>query len=155
MRRSARTTSARLKYLEEQGIRPDVIVASLDRSGQRVRVRDRGVAELERAWSELRSLLLLAPSLRDNPVFGTSLLSRRRLNRALERYMDFTKLLESGLELRFILLNLSRGRGELWGPSDCEDRHEVRSIVRAGYAIPFLLPPVRFRGEEYADGGFA
>jgi hypothetical protein len=31
----------------------------------------------------------------------------------------------------------------------------VRSIVRAGYAIPFLLPPVRFRGEEYADGGFA
>jgi predicted acylesterase/phospholipase RssA len=145
-----------LKYLEEQGIRPDVIVASSIGVVNACVYATGGVAELERAWSELRSLpLLLAPSLRDNPVFGTSLLSGRRLNRALERYMDFTKLLESGLELRFILLNLSRGRGELWGPSDCEDRHEVRSIVRAGYAIPFLLPPVRFRGEEYADGGFA
>ena len=105
-----------------------------------------GVSELERAWGELRSLpLLLTPSLRDNPIFGTSLLSSRGLTRALERYMDFTKILESPIDLRFILLNLSRGRGELWGPSDCENRHEVRSVVRAGYAIPFLLPPVRFR----------
>jgi predicted acylesterase/phospholipase RssA len=145
-----------LKFLEEQGIRPDVIVASSIGVINACVYATGGVAELERAWGELRSLpLLLTPSFRDNPIFGTSLLSSRGLTRALERYMDFTKILESPIDLRFILLNLSRGRGELWGPSDCENRHEVRSIVRAGYAIPFLLPPVRFRGEEFADGGFA
>jgi predicted acylesterase/phospholipase RssA len=145
-----------LKYLEEEGIRPDVIVASSIGVINACVYASGGVAELERAWSELRSLpLIMMPSLRDNPLLGTSLLSPRRLNRALERYMDFTKVLESRIDLRFILLNLSRGRGELWGPSDCQDRHEVRSLVRAGYAIPFLFPPVRFRGEEFADGGFA
>jgi predicted acylesterase/phospholipase RssA len=69
--------------------------------------------------------------------------------------MDFTKLLESGARAALHPAEpVARPRRAL-GPSDCEDRHEVRSIVRAGYAIPFLLPPVRFRGEEYADGGFA
>jgi predicted acylesterase/phospholipase RssA len=27
--------------------------------------------------------------------------------------------------------------------------------MRAGYAIPFLFPPVKFRGDWFADGGFA
>lgn len=145
-----------LKYLDEQGIRPDVIVASSIGVINACVYVTGGIAELERAWREFRSLpLLAAPSLRDNPIFGKSLVSARPLNHALERYMDFGRILESRIDLRFILLNLSRGRGEIWGASDCENRHEMRALVRAGYAIPFLLPPVRFRGEEFADGGFA
>src|SRR5690606_6949614 len=65
------------------------------------------------------------------------------------------KVFDSSLELDFILLNLSRGLGEMHGKRDCRDWRELRTIMRAGYAIPFLFPPVRHRGEFYADGGFA
>jgi NTE family protein len=53
------------------------------------------------------------------------------------------------------MLNLSRGRGEVYGKRDCTDWRELRTISRAGYAIPLLFPPVQFRGDWFVDGGFA
>jgi predicted acylesterase/phospholipase RssA len=31
----------------------------------------------------------------------------------------------------------------------------MKKLVRAGYALPAVFPPVRFRGDLYADGGLA
>ncbi len=145
-----------LKYLEEQGIKPDVIVASSIGVINACCYATSGVPGLEEAWSSFRSLpLIFSPSLRDNPIFGLSLFSSDRLQRALEEHIDFPKIFDSQLDLEFILLNLSRGVGEMHGKRDVADWRELRTIMRAGYAIPFLFPPVRFRGEWYADGGFA
>lgn len=145
-----------MKLLEEEGIKPDVIVASSIGVINACAYATGGVPLLEEAWNQFRSLpLIVSPSLRDNPIFGHSLFSADRIQRALEEYVDFPKIFDSSIDLEFILLNLSRGLGEMHGKRDCRDWRELRTIMRAGYAIPFLFPPVRHRGEFYADGGFA
>jgi predicted acylesterase/phospholipase RssA len=145
-----------LKYLEEQGIKPDVIIGSSIGVINACCYASGGIPALESAWSELRSLpLILSPGLRHNPLFGLSLFSPARLQRAIEEHVDFPKVLESRLQLEFILLNLSRGCGEMYGQTACSDWRDLRTIMRAGYAIPFLFPPVEFGGEWFVDGGFA
>jgi NTE family protein len=53
------------------------------------------------------------------------------------------------------VLNLSRGCGQMWSSHDCRSWEELRDLVRAGYAIPPVFPPVMLRGEYYIDGGLA
>ena len=145
-----------LKLLEERGIVPDAIIGSSIGCINACCYGSGGVARLETAWKEFSSLpRIFSPSLRHNPLLGVSLFSMDRLISGVERYIDFQKLYRSPLELEFVLLNLSRGRGEMHGKRDCADWRELRTIARAGYAIPLLFPPVQFRGDWYVDGGFA
>jgi predicted acylesterase/phospholipase RssA len=145
-----------LKYLAEQGIKPDAIVGSSIGVLNACVYASGGVPKLEEAWDEFHSLpRIFSPSLRHNPLLGLSLFSMDRLTRATEEYIDFPRIFESRLDLEFILLNLSRGQGEIWSKEDCRDWRELRTISRAGYAIPMLFPPVRFRGDWFVDGGFA
>jgi NTE family protein len=145
-----------LKYLEEQDVRPDAIIASSIGVINACCYASGGVRQLETAWREFSSLpRILSPSLRHNPLFGLSLFSMERLTSAVEEYIDFPAVYASALELEFILMNLSRGRGEMHAKSDCADWRELQTIARAGYAIPILFPPVRFRGDWFVDGGFA
>jgi NTE family protein len=145
-----------LKCLGELGIKPDAIVGSSIGVINACAYASGGVPQLEEAWRGFRSLpRIVAPSLRHNPLLGLSLFSMERLTGAIEEYVDFPKIYESRLELDFILLNLSRGRGEVHSKRECADWRELRTIARAGYAIPLLFPPVRFRGDWFVDGGFA
>ncbi|TMA46650.1 MAG: hypothetical protein E6J83_06070 [Deltaproteobacteria bacterium] len=145
-----------LRYLEEQGITPDVIVATSIGVINACVYATGGVAQLERAWRGFRSLpRIIAPSFWQNPVLGLSLFSMDRLTAAVEEYMDFAKIHASPLDLHVVLLNLSRGRGEVYSKHDCADPRELRTLARAGYAIPLLFPPIRFRGDWFVDGGFA
>ena len=145
-----------LRLLEEQGIVPDAIIGSSIGVVNACCYGSGGVAQLESAWKDFSSLpRIFSPSLRHNPLLGVSLFSMDRLSSAVEQYIDFDKLYRSRLELEFVLLNLSRGRGEMHGKRDCADWRELRTISRAGYAIPLLFPPVQFRGDWYVDGGFA
>ncbi len=145
-----------LKLLEEQDIVPDAIIGSSIGVINACCYGSGGVAQLETAWKEFSSLpRIFSPSLRHNPLLGVSLFSMDRLTGAIEKYIDFQKLHAGPLELEFVLLNLSRGRGEMHGKRDCADWRELRTISRAGYAIPLLFPPVQFRGDWYVDGGFA
>ncbi|TMA50865.1 MAG: hypothetical protein E6J75_19400 [Deltaproteobacteria bacterium] len=145
-----------LRYLEEQGITPDVVVASSIGEINACVYATGGVAELERAWRGFRSLpRIFAPSVCHNPLFGLSLFSMDRLTTGVEEYMDFEKIHASPLDLHVVLLNLSRGRGEVYSKHDCADARELRTLSRAGYAIPLLFPPVRFHSDWFVDGGFA
>lgn len=145
-----------LRYLEEQGIKPDAIIGSSIGVINACCYGSGGVPGLEAAWSEFRSLPhMLDLSLLHNPLLGRSLFSMDSLVRAIEQYVDFPKIFESRLELEFVLLNLSRGRGEVYSKRHCQNWIDLRTIARAGYAIPLLFPPVRFRGDLFVDGGFA
>jgi hypothetical protein len=115
-----------------------------------------GVPGLERAWRGFTSLpRIIVPSLWHNPVVGLSLFSMDRLAASVEEHVDFSRILRGPLELEFVLLNVSRGRGEVHSNRDCADAEELRTLARAGYAIPVLFPPVQFRGDWFVDGGFA
>lgn len=145
-----------LKYLEETGIKPDVLICSSIGVINACVYGTGGVPALEEAWTNFRALShVFSPTWKDNPITGLSLSSIDRLASSLEEFMDFPKLLESRLDLQFILLNLSRGRGEMWSNHQCRDWRELRTIARAGYSIPPLFPPIRFRGNDYIDGGLA
>lgn len=145
-----------LRYLEEQGIKPDAIVGSSIGVINACCYASGGVPQLEAAWREFRSLSrIVSPSLRHNLVFGHSLFSMDRLSSAIEEFIDFPKIFESRLELEFVMLNLSRGHGEVIAKHACRDWRELRTLARAGYAIPLLFPPVQFHDDWYVDGGFA
>jgi len=145
-----------LKYLEEEGIQPDAIIASSIGVINACAYGSGGVPQLEQAWRTFSSLPnIISPSFRHNPVVGISFFSMDRLSAAIERYIDFPKLLASPTELEIVALNLSRGRGEVFAKRDCADWRELRTVSRAGYAIPLLFPPIEFRGDWYVDGGFA
>jgi NTE family protein len=145
-----------LKYLEEQGITPDAFVCSSIGVINACAYATGGVPRLEAAWQDFHSLSrIVSPSLRHNPVLGLSFFSMDRLSESVEAHIDFRTAFDSRLELEFVLLNLSRGRGEVYAKRDCADWRELRTLSRAGYAIPMLFPPIKFRGDWFADGGFA
>ncbi len=145
-----------LRYLEEQGIRPDAIVGSSIGVINACLYASGGVDHMERAWTSLRmGITRFRPSLRHNPLAGLSLFSLEPLAREVERFLDFDAIHRSPIELSFILLNLSRGEGQFVSNRQVRSAREMRALVRAGYSIPILFPPVRHRGEWYVDGGFA
>jgi len=144
-----------LKYLEERGIKPDVLVCSSIGVINGCVYGSGGTVALEEAWRNFYSLPLLLPSWRDNPLRGLSFFSMDRLSAQLEEFMDFPKLFDSRIDIEIILLNLSRGAGQMWSSKECRNWEELRTVVRAGYAIPPLFPPVQVRGEYYVDGGLA
>jgi NTE family protein len=145
-----------LRYLEEQGIRPDAIVGSSIGVINACAYACGGLANLERAWDDFRSLpRIISPSLRHNPVLGLSLFSMDRLSTAVEQHIDFREAFASPLELAFVVLNLSRGAGEVRGKETCADWRALRTLSRAGYAIPLLFPPVQIGQDWFVDGGFA
>jgi NTE family protein len=145
-----------LKFLEEQGVRPDAIIGSSIGVINACVYCSGGVPRLEEAWRDFHSLAeVMSPSLTHNPLTGLSLFSMNRLSRALEQFVDFPRVYESDVEVAFIVLNVSRGQGEVYRARDLADWRELRTISRAGYAIPLLFPPVRFKDEYLVDGGFA
>src|SRR5688572_19246060 len=145
-----------LRFLEEQGIKPDVIVGSSIGIINACCYVSGGVPQLGDAWNSFYSIpRIISPSFKHNPIFGHSIFSMDRLSGAIEEYIDFPKIFESRIELEFVLLNVSRGRGEVYSKRDCEGWRDLRTLSRAGYAIPFLFPPVQFRKDWFVDGGFA
>lgn len=145
-----------LRYLDEQGIRPDAIVGSSIGVVNACVYATGGVAALEDAWGSIHiGLTDFRPNLRNNPLTGLSFASVDGLRSQFERYIDYEKLHASPLELSFIVLNLSRGEGQFVSNRQDHSVAELRNLVTAGYSIPILFPPVRHRGEYYVDGGFA
>ncbi len=145
-----------IRRLEEEGVVPDAIVGSSIGVLNACFYATGGVENMEQAWTRFpRVSSVLRPSLRHNLLTGLSLLSAEPFARTVEKFIHFEKLLSSPLELSFILLNLSRGEGQFFSNRQTRSTRELRTLVRAGYALPLLFPPVRFRGEMFVDGGFA
>jgi predicted acylesterase/phospholipase RssA len=86
-------------------------------------------------------------------VTGLSFASIDGLQKQFERWIDYPTLLESPLDLSFIVLNLSRGEGQFVSNRQDHSAADLRKLVTAGYSIPILFPPVAYRGEWYVDGG--
>ena len=134
-----------LKYLEEVGVKPDVLICSSIGVINGCVYGSGGVVALEEAWKGFRTLPILLPSLKDNLLTGLSLVSSERAAAALEEFMDFPQLFESELDIEIIVLNLSRGEGQMWSSRNCVDWREFRQLTRAGWALPPVFPPL------YAD----
>ncbi len=145
-----------MRFLEEQGIRPDAIVGSSIGVLNACLYASGGVEQMEHAWRNVKiGLRRFRPSLRHNPVTGLSFASLDPLRHEFEKYLDYEAIHASPIDLSFILLNLSRGAGQFVSNRQDHSVAELRQLVTAGYSIPVLFPPVEHRGEWFVDGGFA
>lgn len=145
-----------MRYLEEQGIKPDAIIGSSIGIINACLYATGGVDLMERGWGEFSSMRHIVNfSLRHNLLTSFSLFSQEKLAREIEKYVDYKTIFENPVETAFVLLNLSRGTGEIYGSRDAESPEELKKFARAGYAIPFMFPPIKIRGDWFVDGGFA
>src|SRR3954469_10169250 len=103
-----------LKRLEEEGIKPDLIIGSSIGVCNSLVYASGGAEALWAFWSRALTLpQIFDVSLRKNALFGNSLFSMGRLQRFVESEIDFVKCFESDTELTYIVANLSAGHEEL------------------------------------------
>jgi NTE family protein len=144
-----------LKRLDEEGIKPDLIIGSSIGVCNSLVYASGGAEALWGFWSRAVSLPRVVDiSLRKNALFGNSFFSMGRLNRFVETEVDFDRCFESETELTFIVTNLSAGHEELRGNRTEPDVERFKTVTRIGYAIPILHPLIELDGDMYADGGF-
>ena len=144
-----------LKRLDEEGIKPDLIIGSSIGVCNALVYVTGGTDALWGFWSRAVSLPRVADiSLRNNPLLGNSFFSMGRLQRFVESEVDFERCFKSPIELSFILTNLSAGHEELRGNRTERDVDRFRTVTRIGYSIPILHPLIELDGDQYADGGF-
>jgi NTE family protein len=144
-----------LKRLEEEGIKPDLVVGSSIGVCNSLVYATGGAEALWGFWERAVSLpQVLDVSARHNPLLGNSFFSMDRLQRFVESEVDFDKCFRSPTELTYILTNLSAGHEELRGNRTEHDVERFRTVTRIGYAIPILHPLIELDGDMYADGGF-
>lgn len=144
-----------LRRLDEEGIRPDLMIGSSIGVPNSLVYMTAGAEGLWELWSETVSWPhLLTPSLRRNALFGNSLFSMNGLQRLVESKVDFERCFHSATELIFVLANLSAGHEELRGNRTEADVDRFRTVSRIGYTIPILHPLIELDGDLYGDGGF-
>ncbi len=144
-----------MKYLEEIGVKPDVIIGSSIGVINACLYATGGVEKMEEFWTTFRSKPVISGlSVRENIFLGNSLLSMTKVFETIEKYFDFPKILRSPVEVSFILTNLSAGAGELRSNRTERTWEDLRTVSRIGYTIPGLFPPIRFKGDYWCDGGF-
>jgi NTE family protein len=144
-----------LKRLDEDGIRPDLVIGSSVGVCNSLVYASGGAEALWAFWSRALSLpQVVDVSLRKNPLFGNSVFSMDKLQRYIEAEVDFDRCFASEMELTYIVTNLSAGHEELRGNRTESDVDRFRTVTRIGYAIPILHPLIELDGDLYADGGF-
>ena len=144
-----------LKRLDEEGIKPDLIIGSSIGVCNSLVYMSGGAEALWAFWSRAVSLpRVLSPSLRHNPLLGNSLFSMDSLVSMVEKEVDIDACFNSEVELTYVVANLSAGREEMRGNRTEPDVERFRTVTRMGYAIPILHPLVELDGDMYADGGF-
>ena len=144
-----------LKRLEEEGIKPDLIIGSSIGVCNSLVYMTGGADGAWGFWSRAVSLpQVLDISLRKNALFGNSFFSMDRLTRFVEQEVDFEACYESDVELTYIVTNVSAGHEELRGNRTEPDLERFKTVSRIGYAIPILHPLIELDGDLYADGGF-
>ncbi len=144
-----------LKRLEEEGVKPDLIVGSSIGVCNSLVYATSGAEGAWGFWSRAVSLpQVLDVSIRRNALLGNSFFSMDRLTRFVESEVDFDRCFESDVELTYIVTNVSAGHEELRGNRTEPDVERFRTVTRIGYAIPILHPLIELDGDLYADGGF-
>jgi NTE family protein len=144
-----------LKRLDEEGIKPDLIIGSSVGVCNSLVYASGGAEALWAFWSRALSLpKVLDVSITKNPLLGNSLFSMGRLQRFVESEVDFDSCFESDMELTYIVANLSAGHEELRGNRTEDSVERFRTVTRIGYTIPILHPLIELDGDMYGDGGF-
>ena len=144
-----------MKYLDEIGVKPDIIIGSSIGVINACLYATGGVEGMIKFWTSFKANPISSGiSLRENIFLGNSFLSMRRGFEYIEGFFDFEKIFRNQTEICFALTNLSEGTGEIRSNRTEKTWQDFRTITRIAYTIPGLYPPIQFEGDYWCDGGF-
>jgi NTE family protein len=134
-----------IQVLEQNGIRPDVVVgtsagslvAALYASGK-------NATELERLAMTMEEATLTDWSL---PIMGSGILRGEALARYVRQAVGGRLIENMVLPLGILATDLGSGQGVLFR------RGDTGQAVRASSAVPGVFTPVSISGRDYVDGG--
>lgn len=81
-----------------------------------------------------------------------ALFSQRGVERFIEEYVDMRVIRNSGKRIYACAYNIDEERPEYFCLNDY-DEEDMKNIVLASCAIPYVFKPIIFRNYRYADGG--
>lgn len=81
-----------------------------------------------------------------------ALFSQRGVERFIEEYVDMRVIRNSGKRIYACAYNIDEERPEYFCLNDY-DEEDMKNIVLASCAIPYVFKPIIFRNHRYADGG--
>jgi NTE family protein len=134
-----------IQVLEENGIRPDLVVgASAGSLVAALYASGVGARELERLALTMDEALLTDWSL---PIMGRGMLRGEALARYVRQAVSGRLLEDMQLPIGVLATDLGSGEGVLFRRGDAGE------AVRASSAVPGVFTPVRINGRNYVDGG--
>lgn len=80
------------------------------------------------------------------------LISQKGIRDYIEEFVDIGVLKESNIDVYGCAYNINDGYPEYFKLNDYEEE-EIIDITIGSCAVPYIFPPVNFKGKVYADGG--
>lgn len=142
-----------LAALEEHGFVPDAIIGSSAGGINMLRWLVGGPEEAVRFWCETASPRMLARGVLHGENFAAGILDAGWFRGRVEAGVDFEAMMRDKRALSFLVVDMKTGTVRVRGNRTEAGIEGLRAVSRAAYALPPLLPPVRFEGELLADGG--
>jgi predicted acylesterase/phospholipase RssA len=142
-----------LRALEESGFVPDAMIGSSAGGINLLRYLVGGANEAIRFWSEVARFGTLARGLMHGFNFSDGILDAAWFRARVERGVIFEKMMSDKRTLGFMVVDMHTGKVSVRGNRTERDAEALRAVTQGSYALPPLLPPVRFANELLADGG--
>lgn len=141
-----------LQALEARGWSPELCIGSSAGGINLLRSTVGGADAAVDFWSSLDWKVLVKEAFQGS-VFNGGFLAEKAFYDRVERGVDFDALHRDPRNVAFLVVDMETGRVSVRGNRTELSPESLRTVSRAAYALPPLLPPVR-DGERYlADGG--
>lgn len=141
-----------LQALEARHWTPEICIGSSAGGINLLRASVGGADAAAAFWADLDWRALLREAVRERPWSG-GLLAEHAFYERVERDVDFDALHRDGRQIGFLVVDMETGRVSVRGNRTEPTAEGLRTVSRAAYALPPLLPPVRDGDRWLADGG--
>lgn len=141
-----------LQALESRGWSPELCIGSSAGGINLLRSTVGGADAAVEFWSSLDWKDLLREAFRES-LFNGGLLGEKAFYERVERGVDFEALHRDPRQIGFLVVDMETGRVSVRGNRTEPSADALRTVSRAAYALPPLLPPVRDGERFLADGG--
>ena len=133
-----------LKYMEEIGLKPDIVAGTSIGSLVGALYSDGYAAD---DIYDLMTDLKLMQMTRLHPIGSGGLLNTKPFKRFLDEYLSYRRLEDLPIPLRVVATDLDLGEEHVFSKGKLAD------IILASCSIPVLFNPVEISGTTYVDGG--
>jgi predicted acylesterase/phospholipase RssA len=142
-----------LSALDEHGFQPDAIIGSSAGGINLLRWSVGGARAAIDFWRANAQLKTIVRGLVHGKNWSEGILDPDFFHARVENGVDFEALLADTRCFAFLVLDMETGKVSVRGNRTEPSANTLRTVSRAAYALPPLLPPVPCGSTHLADGG--